>query len=183
MKYLLAVLLSLMAIVTSAQRAKKLSIYLVGQYNKPFLDWHMKNNPTGIGIGLETFVFRDKKVQPTVDISQNVFLQKAEFSQPSGSTEKADDIKANTSILAGLSFYPIPRLYFSFAVGPTLVNGSSFFTIKPSMGVYIDKNRKWIAHFSFLGIQNYVPIKPVFDGTPDKEATGYLQLGIGHRLF
>lgn len=183
MKHLLTFCLTFAVSVTFAQTARPISTYIMGQYNKPFLEWRFKNNPWGIGLGAETFFMIDKKFQPTIDLAGNVFIEKAKVSQTFGSTEKAPDIRSNISLLAGASIHPIRRLYFSFVAGPTLLNQKIYLSTKPSIGFYFDKNRKWTTKISGMTIYNYIPVKPVFNGAPDKESIGYLQVSVGHRLF
>ena len=183
MRHLLTICSTFLVSVSFSQSSKTISTYILGQYNKPFLEWRQSNNPWGLGLGAETFFMTNRKFQPTMDLAGNVFIRKAEFSQSFGSTEKAPDIRSNVSLLAGVSLHPIRRLYFSFVAGPTLVNNKVYFSTKPSLGFYIDKERKWTLKLSALAINKYVPVKPVFEGTPDKEATGYLQISIGRRIF
>lgn len=38
------------------QTQKKVTTYLLGQYNKTITDATLGNNPSGIGVGLETFL-------------------------------------------------------------------------------------------------------------------------------
>jgi len=183
MKHLLTFCLTFAVSVTFAQTARPISIYIMGQYNKPFFEWRFKNNPWGIGLGAETFFMIDKKFQPTIDLAGNVFIEKAIVSQSFGSTEKAPDIRSNISLLAGASIHPIRHLYFSFVAGPTLLNQKIYLSTKPSIGFYFDKNRKWTTKISGVIIYNYIPVKPIIDGAPDKEGIGYLQVSVGHRLF
>jgi hypothetical protein len=183
MKNLLTICLTFSVSVTFAQTSGNISTYIMGQYNKPFLEWRIKNNPWGIGLGAETFFMTNRKFQPTLDLAGNVFIEKAQISPSFGSTGKAPDIGSNISLLAGASLHPIRRLYFSFVAGPTLINQKIYFSTKPSIGFYIDKDRKWTSKFSGLYIYNYVPVKPIMDGAPDKEGIGYFQISVGRRLF
>jgi hypothetical protein len=182
-RHLLTICSTFLVSVSVAQNSNTVSTYILGQYNKPFLEWGQNSNAWGLGLGAETFFMTNRKLQPTIDLAGNVFIKKAEFSQPFGSTEKAADIKSNISLLAGVSLHPIRRLYLSFVAGPTLINSKVYFSGKPSLGFYIDKERKWTMKVSALTIYRYVPVKPVFEVTPDKETTGYLQVSIGRRIF
>lgn len=169
--------------MTFAQTARPISTYIMGQYNKPYFEWGLRNNPSGIGLGAETFFMINKKFQPTIDLSGNVFIKKAIVYQPSGSTEKSPDIRSNISLLAGASIHPFRQLYFSLVAGPTLINQTMYLSSKPSIGFYFDKNRKWITKISGMIIYRYIPVKPVIDGAPNKESISYLQVSVGHKLF
>ena len=183
MKYLLTFCLTVAASVTFAQTARTISTYIMGQYNKPYFEWGIRNNPSGIGLGAETFFMTDKKFQPTIDLSGNVFIEKAVVYQPSGSPEKSPDIRSNISLLAGASIHPFRLLFFSFVAGPTLINQKMYLSSKPSVGFYFDKNRKWIMKFSGIIIYRYFPVIPIIDGAPNKESISYLQVSVGHKLF
>lgn len=92
MKHLLTFCLTFAVCVTFAQSARPISIYIMGEYNKPIFEWGIRNSPWGIGLGAETFFMIDKKFQPTIDVSGNIFIEKAIVYQPSSSTEKSSDI-------------------------------------------------------------------------------------------
>ena len=183
MKKLLTFCLTFAVCVTFAQSARPVSIYLMGQYNKPYFEWGIRNNPWGLGLGAETFFMIDKKFQPTIDLSGNIFIEKAKVYQPAGSTEKSPDIKSNISLLGGASIHPFRRLYFSLVAGPTIINQKIYLSSKPSIGIYLDKNRKWITKISGMIIYKYIPVKPIIDGAPNKESISYLQVSVGHRIF
>ena len=54
------------------QTQKKVTTYLLGQYNKTITDATLGNNPSWIGVGLETFFNTKTKFKTTIELTANV---------------------------------------------------------------------------------------------------------------
>ena len=57
------------------QTQKKVTTYLLGQYNKTITAATLGNNPSWIGVGLETFFNTKTKFKTTIELTANVYLE------------------------------------------------------------------------------------------------------------
>src|SRR5205807_627798 len=74
-KFITVVLFCFTLTQSFCQAQNKVSIYLQGQYNKTLYDVTKGNNPWGIGLGLQLFYNKILKLQPTVDLTADAYLE------------------------------------------------------------------------------------------------------------
>jgi len=160
------------------QTQKKVSTYLLTQYNNTLYDYTIGNNPWGIGLGLQTFFRNQTKFKPTIELTGDIYLQddKVLRSNPDGSfPENGNDVRGMVNLFVGSSFYPTQSIYLSFVAGPSFVSGQTLLGIKPSFGFYFSKTQKWTGKVSYINVFNRIQAT--------KEDFGSLSLAVGLKLF
>ena len=163
---------------TVGQTQRKVSTYLLAQYNNTLYDYTAGNNPWGMGLGLQTFFNTKTKFKPTIELTGDVYLadDKVFRSNPDGSfPEKGNDVRGMVNLFVGSSFHPTHSIYFSFVAGPGFISGQTLLGIKPSFGFYFSKNQRWTGKVSYINIFNRPKIID--------EDFGSLSLAIGLKLF
>jgi hypothetical protein len=161
-----------------AQTERKIPIYLSLQYNKTLYDYTIGNNPWGIGLGLQAFLRNKTMFEPTVELTGDVYLEddKTLRLNPDGSIPVRDnDVGGMTNLFAGFTFKPVRSVYLSFTAGPSFIRKRTYLGVKPSLGFYFSKTKKWTAKVSYINITNRVEI------TDDD--FGSLSLAVGCKLF
>lgn len=163
---------------TFGQTQRKVSTYLLTQYNNTIYDRTKGNNPWGVGLGLQTFFNNKTKFKPTIELTGDVYLMddKVLRLNPDGSVPvNYNDVRGMVNLFVGTSFNPTRNIYISFVAGPSFIGGQTIFGIKPSFGCYFTKSQKWKGKISYINIYNR-------DKTT-KEDFGSLSLAIGLQLF
>src|SRR5580693_4580288 len=119
------------------QTQKKVSTYLLTQYNNTLHDYTSGNNPWGIGLGLQTFFNNKTKFKPTFELTGDIYLEdnKVLRLNPDGSIPKGgNSVIGMVNLFIGSSFYPTQSLYLSLTAGPSFISGQTLLGIKPSIG-------------------------------------------------
>lgn len=75
---------------TSEQEEKNISTYVMGQYNQFFFEHAISNDPSGVGIGVETFFLTNRKLQLSAELFHNQFIDKAIINRWEGIPEIKD---------------------------------------------------------------------------------------------
>lgn len=163
---------------TFGQTQRKVSTYLLTQYNNTLYDYTIGNNPWGIGLGLQTFLNNKTKFKPTIELTGDIYLEddKVFRLNPDGSVPKNDNsVSSMVNLFLGSSFHPTQSVYLSLLVGPSFISGQTLFGIKPSFGFYFSKTQRWTGKISYIN---------VFDRTRiTKDDFGSLSLAVGLKLF
>ena len=160
------------------QTQRKISTYLLTQYNSTIYDYTKGNNPWGIGLGLQAFLNNKTKFKPTIELTGDIYLEddKVLRLNPDGSIPKSDNsVGGMVNLFAGSSFHPTSNIYLSFVAGPSFISGQTLLGIKPSFGFYFSKNQKWTGKVSYINVFNRTNVT--------KEDFGSLSLAIGLKLF
>ena len=163
---------------TFGQSQKKVSTYLLTQYNKTLYDRTSGNNPWGVGLGLQTFFNNKTKFKPTIDLTGDIYLEDNRVlrQNPDGTVPaNYNDVRGMVNLFIGTSFNPTKNIYFSFVAGPSFINGQTMLGIKPSLGLYFSKSKKWTGKVSYINIFNR--------NKTIKEDFGSLSLAVGLQLF
>ena len=160
----------------SIHAQRKVSSYLSLQYNKTLYDITWGNNPSGIGLGVETFFNTKSKFKPAIDITAHVYVEDDKVLRLDPNGNEILDVGAMINIFAGVAFHPTERAFFSLLAGPSFINGASF-GIKPSIGFYFNKSQKVMGKLSFINIFNR------HTGTEIKKDFGTISFAIGFKLF
>lgn len=177
-KLITAFLLCFILTQSFSQTQRKVSTYLLTQYNKTLYDYTAGNNPWGIGLGLQIFFNNKTKFRPTVEFTGHVYLEddKVFRSNPDGTfAESGNDVRAMVNLFAGSSFHPNESIYLSLLAGPSFISGQTLPGIKPSFGFYFSKTQKWTGKVSYINVFNRTKII--------NEDFGSLSLAIGVKLF
>ena len=160
------------------QTQRKISTYLLTQYNHTLYDYTIGNNPWGVGLGLQTFFNNKSKFKPTIELTGDIYLEddKVLKLNPDGSIPQSDNtIGSMINLFAGSSFHPTQTIYFSFVAGPSFISGQTLLGIKPSFGFYFSKSQRWTGKLSYINVFNRTSVA--------KEDFGSLSFAIGLKLF
>ncbi|MEO6949120.1 MAG: hypothetical protein ABI123_05785 [Ginsengibacter sp.] len=180
MKKLLPTLLCCLLFTQSfAQTERKVSTFLLTQYNKTLNDYTKGNNPWSIGLGLQAFLNNKSKFKPTIELTGDIYLEsdKVLYSNPDGSWPKdGNDVGSMTNLFAGASYHPVNNIYISLMAGPSFISKQTLFGIKPSVGFYFSKTHRWTAKVSYINVFNRT--KGISDGD-----FGSLSFALGVKLF
>ncbi len=157
------------------QTHKKFSTFLFAQYNKTIYSATLGNNPSGIGLGLQTFFNNKTNFKPTIEITGDVYLQDDKVYRTDGNGTPLDNVPGMVNLFIGSSFQPTQNFFFSFSGGPSFIGGLTSFGIKPSIGFYLSKKQHWIGKLSYINIFNQEKVTNKDFGT--------ISFSIGFRLF
>ncbi len=177
-KFLLIFIGCFMFTSLPAQKGKVVSIYLLAQYDHTLYDYTLGNNPWGAGVGLQTFFRNRSKLQPTVDLTADIYLEndKVLRSNPNGSFPvDGNDVRGMINLFAGASFSLLKNAYVSFVAGPSFIGGQTLLGVKPSLGIYFSKAQKWSGKISFINVFNRTKIVD--------DDFGSLSLTLARKLF
>jgi hypothetical protein len=177
-KFVTTFLLCFFLTPSFCQTQRKVSTYLLTQYNKTLHDYTIGNNPWGIGVGLQTFFNYKTKFKPTIELTADVYLEddKVFRSNPDGTfPESGNDVRGMVNLFAGSSFHPNESIYLSLLAGLSFISGQTLVGIKPSFGFYFSKTQKWTGKVSYINVFNRTKII--------NEDFGSLSLAIGVKLL
>jgi len=177
-KVITTIILCFILTQSFGQTQRKVSTYLMTQYNNTLYDYTIGNNPWGIGLGLQTFLNNKTKFKPTIELTGDIYLEddKVLRSNPNGTfPENGNDVRGMVNLFVGSSFHPTQRIYLSFVAGPSFINGQTLLGIKSSFGFYFSKTQKWTGKVSYVNVFNRIQAT--------KEDFGSLSLAIGLKLF
>ncbi len=160
------------------QTQRKISTYLLTEYNNTLYDYTIGNNPWGVGLGLQTFFNNKTKFKPTIELTGDIYLEdnKALKLNPDGSIPQNDNtVGGMVNLFIGSSFHPTHSIYFSFVAGPSFVSGQTLLGVKPSFGFYFSKTQRWTGKVSYINVFNRTKVA--------SEDFGTLSFAVGLKLF
>ena len=160
---------------TFGQTQKKVSTYLLTQYNNTLYDLTKGNNPWGVGLGLQTFLNNKTKFKPTIELTGDIYLLDDKVFRTDANGNPLPDVRGMVNLFFGSSFNPTKNIYLSFVVGPSFTSGQTLLGIKPSIGFYFPKSQRWTGKISYINIFNR--------DKATKKDFGSLSLAIGLKLF
>src|SRR5690606_808480 len=156
-KFLITIVACFILTQSFGQTQRKVSTYLLTQYNKTLYDYTKGNNPWGIGLGLQAFSNNKTKFKPTIELTGDIYLEddKVLRLNPDGSIPNSDNsVSGVVNLFVGSSFHPTQSIYLSLVGGPSFISGQTLFGIKPSFGFYFSKNKRWTGKVSYINIFN-----------------------------
>ena len=164
-------------ILTSSfgQTQKKISTYLLTQFNTTLYDVTKGNNPWGIGLGLQTFLNNKTKFKPTIELYGDIYLMDDKVFRTDSVGTPLNDVRGMVNLFVGTSFNPTKNIYLSVVLGPSFISGQTLFGIKPSLGFYFPKSQRWTGKISYINIFNR--------GNTIKKDFGSISLAVGLKLF
>ena len=136
------------------QTQRKVTTYLLAQYNKTIYDRTIGNNPWGVGLGLQTFFNNKTKFTPTIELSGDIYLEDDKVYRMNVDGTPINDVRGMVNLFVGTSFNPTRNIYLSFLGGPSFISGQTWLGIKPSFGFYFSKSQKWTGKISYINIFN-----------------------------
>lgn len=177
-KLLIVPVCCVLCLYCSGQSQKRLSGYLMAQYNNTLYDYTLGNNPWGFGLGFRGFYNNKTKFKPTLDFTSDIYMEddKVFRSAPNGIFPETDNtVRSMTNLFIGASYQPIPDIYLSVVAGPSFIKKERLFGIKPTVGFYFSKSKQLTARISYVNIFNRTKIVD--------EDFGSLSVGVGIKLF
>src|SRR5258706_11900925 len=118
MRIILTILLCCFILTQSfGQTHRKISTYLLAEYNNTLYDYTIGNNPWGVGLGLQTFLNNKTKFKPTLEFTGDIYLEdnKVLKLNPDGSIPQNDNtVGGMVNLFVGCSFHPTQNIYLSF---------------------------------------------------------------------
>jgi hypothetical protein len=178
LKIITAFLLCFILMTTFGQTQRKISTYLFAEYNKTLYDYTKGNNPSGIGLGLQTLFSNKTMFKPAIELTGAIHLENDKVFRlnPDGSTPENDNsVREMVNLFFGSSFHPGQGVYLSFLAGPSFINSQTLLGIKPSFGFYFSKAQRWTGKISYINIFNRTKIT--------KNDFGSLSMAVGLILF
>ncbi|MEP7143388.1 MAG: hypothetical protein ABI707_10980 [Ferruginibacter sp.] len=174
----LTVLVCFILTQTFGQSSNKLTTCLLAQFNNTISDRTKGNNPWGVGLGLQTYFNNSTRFKPTIELTGDIYLEDDKvfrLNNDGSIPPTPNDVRGMVNLFAGSSFHPAENIYLSFVAGPSFINGQTLLGIKPSVGFYFSKYKKWTGKISYINIFNRDKI--------NREDFGTLSLAIGLKLF
>ena len=162
-------------LLTQAFGQKKITTCLSVDYNKTISDVTIGNNPSGIGLGLQTFFNTKTKFKPTIELTADTYLEDDKVFRINADGTPMNDVRGMVNLFAGTSFFPVKNVFLSFVAGPSFISGQTLLGIKPSLGFYFSKTKRWTVKVSYINIfdRDKVTMKDF----------GSLNFAIGLKLF
>jgi hypothetical protein len=160
---------------TFGQTQRKVSTYLLTQYNNTMYDVTKGNNPWGVGLGLQTFLNNKTMFKPTIELTGDIYFVDDKVFRTDSNGNQLNAVGGMVNLLFGTSFNPKKNIYLSFVAGPSFISGQTLIGIKPSIGFYFTKSQKWTGKISYINIFNR--------GKTIKKDFGSLSFTVGLKLF
>jgi hypothetical protein len=174
-KRAITLIVCFIAAASFGQTSRKLSTYLSAQFNQTLYDRTTGNNPWGMGLGLQAYFNNKTNFKPTMEVTADTYLQDDKVQRLTPGGEPIDDVGGVVNLFAGVSYHPTQKMYVSFLLGPSFINGNTSFGIKPSLGFYFSGNQKWTCKISYINVFNREPMSG--------QDFGSISLAIGLKLF
>ena len=172
-QFLLSISACLLLLVAFAQKENRISTYASLQFNSTLYDINARNNPWGIGLGLQSLLNNKTRFKPAIEITADIYVA---GTKDLFLVEGRDVAVTNmVNFFAGAHFLASERTYLSLLIGPSFVNGQACFGLKPAVGFYFSKNKRWTGKIGFINIFNREP-------SIDRDF-GSLSLSVGLKLF
>lgn len=174
MRKLYLLLTLLVSLNCFSQAGRKLSSFLSLQVNGALYDRTIQNNKVGVGAGLQTQLNTRSRVKPALELNADAFAgNKILYLTADG--KPVDGKNGVISIYAGPLFEPTERLFIMTTLGTSFYNSKAHVGIRPSVGIYPSKSKKWMAKASFTNI---------FDRTDiGHKSFGYASFALAFKLF
>ncbi len=176
MKKLIATaILGLLLNIAFGQSGKKVTAFILSQFNQTIYDNSISNNLWGLGAGAQFFYNNQSNFKPTVELTGDLYLENDKVLRTNPDGTVLETANGMVNLFAGTSYFFTKHIFASAVAGPSFINQQFFVGIKPSIGFYFSANKKWMGKLSFLNIFNR-------DNINHKDF-GALSFAIGFRLF
>ncbi len=171
--------LSFVTLHVVAQKQDKISGYFLFDYNTTLYDRTLGNNPSDVGIGVQTMINTKSIFNPLIEINAQGALEDDDVFRLTKNGEGVPDARGIINVFAGSVFRISNHFNFSLDMGPSFINSNTYFGIKPSCNFYFSKKKRITAQVSYLNIfnraLNYEETKKIDFGS--------LNLSLGIKLF
>jgi hypothetical protein len=167
-----SLIICLLAFIASGQTQFKTALYLNIQGDIPCYNIEYPNNPIGGNIGLTFMLHTRSGFRPKIDLNYHRFIDYhiKYFTQPKGTIIE----KGITCLFIGADFWGRKRLTLSFTSGACLYDLKIYPGIRPGLGVFLDREKKFLTEVS---LTNLIAIQTLSD------SFGFLNLGFRIKLY
>jgi hypothetical protein len=178
-KIFIPILICFATLQAVAQKQDKISGYFLLHYYKTMYDRTLGNNPSGVGIGVQTMINTKSIFSPIIEINAQGSLENDDVLRLTKNGNAVPDARGIINVFAGSAFRITHHFNFSFDMGPSFINSNTYLGVKPSCNFYFSKKKRITAQVSYLNIfnraWNYEETK--------KLDFGSLNLSVGIKLF
>ncbi len=157
------------------QAQRKVTTYLLAQFNNTIYDMTLGNNPWGVGLGLQSFLNNKTKFRPTIELTADIYLEDDKVYRTNIDGTEIPNVGGMVNLFVGTSYQPNQNIYFSFVAGPSFIGVQTLLGIKPSLGFYFSQYKRYTGKISYINVFNR-------DKTT-KEDFGSISVAIGRKLF
>ena len=180
MKFLLLlVFICFITMQAFAQKQDKISGYFLLNYCTTLYDRTLGNNPSEVGIEVQTMIKTKSIFNPMIEINAQGALEDDDVLRLTKNGDAVPDARGIINVFAGSAFRISNHFNFSFDMGPSFINTNTYFGIKPSCNFYFSKKKRITAQVSYLNIFN----RTLNYAETKKLDFGSLNLGVGIKLF
>ncbi|WP_157274033.1 hypothetical protein [Pedobacter sp. BAL39] len=134
------------------QSSKKLSLYILSDYNKTLRDRTKSNNAWAIGLGVQSALDIGTRFRPTVEFGSYLYLEDDKVLRLDEDGGHAEAISGHTNLFGGLTYQPVSQVFVSFLAGPAFINDQILMGVKPGMGLFLSRNQRWMAKVAYVHV-------------------------------
>lgn len=137
--------------IAFAQKDRQFSAYASLNVNNTLYDRTLSNNGVGFGAGAQINMRTGLWVRPLVDFSADGYGGTKELYMTADGKPifgKSEVINVFGGVLVNLP----KRFFASFSAGPSFIDGSRYFGIKPAIGYYCLPGRQLAARVAFTNV-------------------------------
>src|ERR1700754_4063718 len=116
-QFLLTISACLLLLGAFAQKEKRISTYASFQFNATMYDINARNNPWGIGLGLQSLVNNKTRIKPAIEITGDIYVAGTKDLFLVEGRDVA--VTSMVNVFAGVNFYATERTYLSLVMGPS----------------------------------------------------------------
>lgn len=165
---LLTIIFCSLTVTTQAQH--KFAGFALAAFNKTRYDRTIQNNESGPSLGFQIFPNNSRLLKPVGQVDLNLFAgNKVGYIGSDGSV--LDSKSGVLGIYAGARFEAFDIVWISGMAGPEIYNSNVHLGLKPALGVYFSKRKRFQAFTSFTHILER------------EHNFGFASVGVGLRIF
>ncbi|MFL5787698.1 MAG: hypothetical protein ACJ748_06575, partial [Flavisolibacter sp.] len=116
-----------------------------------------------------------KIIKPTIELTGDLYLENDKVLRLYSNGTEINDVRGMVNLFAGITYNPIRNGFFSILAGPSLINGNTYFGVKPSIGFYFSENKRWAGKLSYINVFNRDKVLKADFGT--------ISIAVGIRVF
>ena len=159
---LLTIICCLATICCHAQNKRFISTYAVLQQTNTSTDYTIRNNPWGLGVGLQAVIGSKWKLAPIVSATTHVYLYNDKVLRLNTDGSIKESVETLTNLFVGMRYNVVNMLHISISSGASLVNKEPRLGIQGEFGCYFTAKQNWLAKFGYLHMnrKNYTEVNP-----------------------
>jgi len=140
-KFFIPILICFTTLQAFAQKQDRISGYFLLHYYKTIYDRTLGNNPSGVGISVQTMINIKSMITPMIEISAQGSLEDDDVLRLTKNGNAAPDASGIINVFAGSAFKISSHFNFSFDMGPSFINSNTYFGVSLRV-IFIFQKRK-----------------------------------------